>query len=224
MRILDICCGVGGAAVGYARAGWDVTGVDSEPQPEFPFEFILADGLGILRDRGFVRGFDAVHMSWPCQAYTTLQKGSNRHRGFVYPKLTEPGRELAETTGMPYVIENPAARPDVVLCGEMFGLGVIRHRQCELGGWTTEQPVHLPHRGRVRGWSHGAWREGPYFAVYGEGGGKGSVEEWREAMGIDWTWNRKSIAEAIPPAYTEWLGTRLLEHLTGRKAGVQSVT
>ena len=113
---------------------------------------------------------------------------------------------MIAASGKPYVIENPAARPDVVLCGEMFGLKVIRHRNFELGGWKAEAPTHVAHRGRVAGMRHGEWFTGPYFAVYGNGGGKGTVTQWQDAMGIDWTDNRKSIAEAIPPAYTGYLG------------------
>ena len=112
------------------------------------------------------------------------------------------------------MIENVAGAPirkDLMLCGEMFRRDVIRHRYFELGGWAAAQPAHKAHRGRVAGYRHGEWYDGPYLAVYGEGGGKGSVTEWQAAMGIDWTDNRKSIAEAIPPAYTQWIGERFLE-------------
>ena len=114
----------------------------------------------------------------------------------------------------PSIIENVAGAPirkDLTLCGEMFGLAVIRHRYFELSGFSMEQPAHIRHRGRVRGYRHGQWYDGPYVAVYGEGGGKGTVAEWQQAMGIDWTDNRKSIAEAIPPAYTEYIGQAFLE-------------
>jgi DNA (cytosine-5)-methyltransferase 1 len=106
-------------------------------------------------------------------------------------------------------------RRDFTLCGEMFGLDVIRHRYFELGGWFSMAfaPTHPAHRGRVRGWRHGTYYDGPYLAVYGDGGGKGSVAEWQQAMGIDWTDDRKAIAEAIPPAYTEWVGGQMLAHL-----------
>jgi DNA (cytosine-5)-methyltransferase 1 len=114
---------------------------------------------------------------------------------------------------LPFVIENvqgSAVRRDLTLCGEMFGLAVIRHRYFEVEGLPVVQPAHIKHRGRVAGMRHGEWFTGPYFAVYGDGGGKGSVAQWREAMGIDWTWNRKEIAEAIPPAYTEYVGRQLV--------------
>ncbi len=101
----------------------------------------------------------------------------------------------------------------MTLCGEMFGLGVIRHRYFELGGWAGSAPAHVPHRGRVAGWRHGEFFAGPYFAVYGNGGGKGSVPQWQEAMGIDWTTDRRELAEAVPPAYTEHIGRQLVEHL-----------
>jgi hypothetical protein len=92
----------------------------------------------------------------------------------------------------------------------MFGLGVTRHRKIELGGWSTDKPTHLEHRGYVRGWRHGEYRDGPYVAAYGDGGGKATVPEMQEAMGIPWTDVRKELTEAIPPAYTEWIGTRFL--------------
>ena len=102
----------------------------------------------------------------------------------------------------------------------MFGLGVIRHRYFELSGFLAPQPKHRKHRGRVAGYRHGQWYEGPYVAVYGDGGGKGTVPEWQTAMGIDWTDDRKSIAEAIPPAYSLFVGLHLRAHLltAGRAA------
>jgi hypothetical protein len=105
-------------------------------------------------------------------------------------------------------------RKDVTLCGEMFGLEVLRHRHFELGGWSMKQPPHVPHRGRVKGWRHGEYFDGPYFAVYGDGGGKGSVAEWQRAMGIDWTSDKVELAEAIPPAYTELIGREMLAALS----------
>lgn len=90
-------------------------------------------------------------------------------------------------------------RVDLTLCGEMFGLRVIRHRNFEAGGGLLlDQPPHVPHRGRVAGYRHGQRYDGHYFQVYGSGGGKGSVPEWQQAMGIHWTDVRREIAEAIP--------------------------
>jgi len=211
-RLLDLFCGAGGAAMGYHRAGFDVVGVDISPQPRYPFEFHQAD----VRDFDFqsLGWFDAIHLSPPCQSQTALTKGTNKGREYV--DLIPWARQFVAEMGLPAVIENVQGsylRRDLVLCGEMFGLGVIRHRYFELHGWTATPPTHRPHRGRVRGWRHGVYFDGPYLAVYGEGGGKGSVAEWQEATGINWTDDRKSIAESIPPAYTEHIGWQLLAHL-----------
>lgn len=235
-KLLDLFCGAGGAAMGYHRAGFEVFGVDIDPQPNYPFPFKQSDAVGLLRDlldghifgfkhrtewggRGFEQwfalgGFAAIHTSPPCQASSALTKGTNQGRD--YPQLIPAVRDLLAATGRPTVIENVQGsdlRRDITLCGEMFGLGVIRHRYFEVDGATVTQPPHVKHRGRVRGWRHGTYYDGPYLAVHGEGGGKGTVAEWQAAMGIDWTDNRKSIAEAIPPAYTEHIGRQLIDHL-----------
>lgn len=212
-RLLDLFCGVGAASVGYHDAGFDVVGVDIEPQPDYPYEFHQADALTFD-----LAGFDFVHASPPCQADCTLTAGTNAGR--VYPNHTDAIRDRLRSHGVPHVLENPPGRTslrrDTVLCGEMFGLDVIRHRVFEFGGpHRVAAPAHVPHRGRVSGMRHGVWYKGPYVQVYGEGGGKGSVERWREAMGIDWTRSRRSIAEAIPPAYTRYLGRRLIALLEG---------
>lgn len=207
MRVLDLFCGVGGASRGYAEAGFEVIGVDINPQPDYPYEFVRADALLAGPLLGEV---DLVAASAPCQFDAAITRGTNKHLRHTYPDLIGPVREMLVKSGKPYVIENPAARPDVVLCGEMFGLRVIRHRNFELGCWKAEAPEHLKHRGKVIGVRHGkriVEPEGYYYAVYGAGGYKGTVPQWQDAMGIDWTNNRKSIAEAIPPAYTRYIGT-----------------
>ncbi len=213
MRILDLFCGAGGASVGYQRAGFTVVGVDLEPQPHYPYEFHQLDVMAL--DPDDLLDYDAVHASPPCQASSALTKGTNR--GNDYPQLIPRTRELLAAAGVPSILENVQGsdvRRDLTLCGEMFGLGVIRHRYFECS-FPAVQPAHIPHRGRVRGWRHGEYYDGPYLAVYGEGGGKGTVAEWQEAMGIDWTDDRKSIAEAIPPAFTEHIGQQLMNHLKG---------
>lgn len=150
----------------------------------------------------------------PCQDYIAITKGTNAGR--EYPALLEPTRALLEASGLPYVIEcgdGKHLRRDLQLCGEMFGLQVIRHRTFEAGGWTPTQPAHVKHCGRVKGWRHGQFYDGPYFAVYGDGGGKGTVAEWQQAMGIDWTTDRFELREAIPPAYTEFIGGQLIDQI-----------
>ena len=216
-KLLDLYSCAGGAGVGYARAGFEVTGVDIECRPNYPFEFIKADALEILQDAAFVAQFDAIHASSPCQATCSLTKGTNAHLADKYADLYAPTKALMVATGLPGVIETPSARKDMVLCGEMFGLGVLRHRNIELVGWSAPAPAHKKHRGPVRGWRHGVYRDGPYIAAYGKGGGKGSVAEMQAAMGIDWTDVHEELTEAIPPAYAEYIGKHLFETLRGER-------
>lgn len=208
-RLLDLFCGAGGASMGYRQQGFDVVGVDINPQPDYPFPFIQADAIEYLLAHH--QEYDAFHASPPCQAYTNLARGTNRNSG-KYPDLIAATRAALSPLRRPYVIENVPSAPllePVMLCGEMFGLGVIRHRHFESNVW-LEQPEHIPHQGRVAGWRHGEQVTGPYTGVYGKGGDKGSVAQWQAAMDIDWTHDRKAIAEAIPPAYTDYVAGRLL--------------
>jgi len=216
-KLLDLFCGAGGAGRGYMDAGFDVTGVDIEPQPDYPGAFIQGDAIAFLAAHG--HEFDAIHASPPCQASSALTKGTNKGREYL--NLIPATRALLALHDVPTVIENVQGsdlRRDLTLCGEMFGLGVIRHRYFEVSGFTAMAPEHKAHRGRVAGWRHGEWFDGPYFAVYGEGGGKGTVAQWQVAMGIDWTSNRKSIAEAIPPAYTRYIGGQIMQRLESQAA------
>jgi DNA (cytosine-5)-methyltransferase 1 len=213
MVLLDLFCGAGGAAVGYDRAGFEVIGVDVEPQPDYPFEFVQDDALGILQrlvDRcSFLIPPDVIHASPPCQHHTTLAKGCNGNQA-DHPDLIGRTRALLRRTGLPYVIENVVTAPllsPIMLCGEMFGLGVLRHRLFESNSLLVSPP-HRAHRGKVAAWRHGEQFDGPYQAVYGTGAG--TLAEWGEAMGIDWMTTRHSMVEAIPPAYTELIGGQLL--------------
>ncbi|WP_344859719.1 DNA cytosine methyltransferase [Planomonospora alba] len=197
--------------MGYYLAGFDVVGVDIEPQPNYPFDFHQGDAIRFIRDYG--REFDAIHASPPCQADCTLTAGTNRDRANHVSLLAET-RDALASTGRPYIIEQPIGKAvmsrSLVLCGLSFGLKVFRHRQFELSGLTVPQPEHPSHQGhRVRGWRHGRFYEGDMFAVYGNGGYKGTIAEWQEAMGIDWTSDRRELAEAIPPAYTRYIGENL---------------
>lgn len=211
-KVADLCCGVGGASVGYSLAGFEVVGVDIHPQKDYPFQFVLSDALTFD-----VAGFDFVHASVPCHAYTTLAAGTNQNVYREYPKLIAAMRRKLTDSGIPFVLENVMSAPlrkDLVLCGEMFGLEVIRHRKFEFGNMEPPtQPAHIPHRGLIQGYNHGRWQDGPYFQVYGNGGNKGTTGEWRRAMGIDWTWDRHAISQAIPPAYTEWIGLAVTQAL-----------
>jgi hypothetical protein len=218
-RLLDLFCCAGGAAMGYHRAGF--TG-DIAHRANYPFPYHHGDALTYLAhliDTGEIHRYAFVHASPPCQDKCSLTVGTNASQGWgrAHVDLVDPVRRLLNRTGLPYVIEQPNGRAeirkDLTLCGEMFGLGVIRHRNFELGGWTTPQPAHVPHRGRVRGWRHGHFYDGPYVAAYGNGGGKPSIPELQTAMGMDWTDVREELTEAIPPAYTQWIGHAALTQL-----------
>lgn len=213
-RLLDLFCGAGGCSVGYARAGFDVVGVDIEPQPHYPFEFHQGDALEFLAEYG--ESFDAVHASPPCQHYSQM---SNCRPGLAdeYPDLVGPSRQLLDRTGLPYVMENVIGsglttapdllgRTGILLCGQMFGLKLYRHRAFETS-LSLSTPNHPRHD--VPASKAGHWKPGTIISVSGN---CSPIAVAREAMGIDWM-NRDELAEAIPPAYTEYLGGQLLDHL-----------
>lgn len=203
--------------MGYARAGFEVVGVDVAPQPNYPFEFWQADALDALEalEPSVVRGFDVIHASPPCQAYSAKTKDRDRH-----PDLVGPVRDLLIATGLPYVIENVVGAPlenPVRLCGSSFGLGVQRHRLFEsnvpLTGSTCRH-AQMPKRYPV--YDHGRHYLSRFVPVYGTGGGK-AKEHWAGAMGIDWM-THDEMREAVPPAYTQFIGEQLLAHVRGRVA------
>ncbi|MFE9990861.1 DNA methylase [Streptomyces sp. NPDC005381] len=221
-RALDLFSCAGGFGTGLERAGFEVDGCDIAARPNYPYPYHRGDALEYLAhliDSGAIRRYTFVHASPPCQHGCALTVGTNASQGWggTHVDLVAPTRALLERTGLPYSIEQPNGRAeirkDLTLCGEMFGLGVIRHRNFELGGWTIEQPAHIAHRGRVRGWRHGQFYDGPYVAAYGNGGGKPSIPELQAAMGITWTDVREELTEAIPPAYGEFIGRAFLASL-----------
>lgn len=213
-RVVDLYCGVGGASKGWARAGFEVVGVDIEAQPDYPFEFVKGDALEFD-----VSGFDFIMACPPCQNHIAITAGNRGRVGWTdgHVNLVSPTRVKLVEAGVPWVMECGVGRHlrrDLMLCGEMFGLGVLRHRWFEFSDMVVPPATaHVKHRGKVRGWRHGVYQDGPYVAVYGQGGGKASVEEARVAMGIDWTWSQHGLVEAIPPAYTEFVGKYIMSAL-----------
>jgi DNA (cytosine-5)-methyltransferase 1 len=210
-RLLDLFCGGGGAGMGYHRAGFDVVGVDINPQPHFPFEFIQADVMGLGVD--FLQSFDAIHASPPCQAYTAMQALNPRAPKRDHPKLVEPVRAMLIASGKPYVMENVPGSPlidPVKLCGSMFDLGVRRHRLFE-----CSFPMLVPqcqHAGRARPIAvYGDHPQQPGDKTYRVNRAR-NLAEGQEAMGIDWMpW--RPLTQSIPPAYTQFIGERLMAHL-----------
>lgn len=219
--LLDLFCRMGGATVGYQRAGFRVFGVDVEPQPGYPGDdFFQIDAMNFLR--GGVYGVDMIHASPPCQEANSITNGTRKHREHAHRQLVPETRELLDRIGVPYVIEQPTSsrrgliRRDLTLCMDTFKdqIGpppwVFRHRSFELGGFTVPQPEHVKHIGRVRGWRHYEYFQGDYIAAYGKGGGKGKIPEIKHALGIDWMTERFDLCEAIPPAYAEYIGRAFL--------------
>jgi DNA (cytosine-5)-methyltransferase 1 len=217
-RLLDLFCGAGGAGMGYRRAGFDVTGVDLAPQPHYPFEFIQADALEYLAAYG--SEYDAIHSSPPCQDYSVT---ASLHTA-TYPRLIAPVRELLVELGRPYVIENvEGARRDlhnwVRLCGSSFGLGVRRHRLFELS-WPMLFPPPCAHHLQpepIDVTGTGGPAPGPRHGTGGIHRKPRNLAHARQVMGIDWM-TRPELAEAIPPVYTEFIGSELAVHLAERAA------
>lgn len=207
--------------MGMSRAGnVYVTGVDIEHQPEHPaMDMFHAERFGFLKasifnlSLDYIREFDFVWASPPCQAYSYAAHRW-RNSGRTWPDLLARTRTMLEYAGVPFVIENVAGAPmrkDLMLCGEMFGLKVLRHRYFELHDFFATQPDHIKHRGMVK--------DGHYVTVAGNGGdyaghnfctlqelpGANQLRTWQFAMGINWISSKKTLREAVPPSYSEYI-------------------
>lgn len=216
MRILDLFCGGGAAADGYVRAGHEVSGVDIAAQPCYPYEFIRMDAIDVLMNSDIPYRFDVIHASPPCQPYskhvTSQSSPWNDTKGKDEESLIPMVRWLLERTGKPFVIENVVGAPlhdPVTLCGSMFGLDIPRHRLFETN-WGMDAPlVHPKCRGIAkrsaerRGWDY---RD---MSVTGKGRSAGTAERWAELLGMDRVMRQHDLKEAIPPAYTEYVGGQL---------------
>ena len=207
LRLLDLYCGAGGAAMGYHRAGFAaIVGVDIEPQPRYPFAFVQADALDYLREHG--HDFDLVHASPPCQRWSNITRTAGAQDS--HPDLITPTRALLQELGLPYVIENVANAPlidPVMLCGTAFGLLVIRHRFFETRPALTLEPAPCQHERQAVKCGRPPDRQHQYHSVYGH---FSDVAFAHRAMGIDWRMTQGELAQAIPPAYTEWIGRQML--------------
>lgn len=210
MKLLDLFCGAGGAGMGYHRAGFDVTGVDVAPQKRYPFRFVQADALEYLADHW--REYDVIHASPPCQAYS-VTKSLHANQ---YEELVGETRTALIQTGKPYVIENVPGAPllnPLLLCGSMFGLALIRHRIFESTPviWFPPAPCKCRSLRTNSSRSNSTFASGATaITVAGFIFRKPDAEI---AMGIDWMHNRKELAQAIPPAYTHFIGQRIQQHI-----------
>lgn len=205
MRLLDLYCGAGGASAGYVKAGFEVVGVDLNPQPNYPYEFIQGDAI----DFGFwnYTDFDAIHASPPCQRYSRMQ---NIHKNWdKHPDLVAPTRDLLRSTGLPYVIENVEGSPlinPLMLCGSMFQLPIKRHRLFESN---FPLPILMPACDHTN----------MYDPYHGGEQARGEREKLSAAMGIDWFMTRPEVREAIPPVYTQYIGEILMCYLKNDTSG-----
>lgn len=213
-RLLDLFCCAGGAAAGYSDAGFEVVGVDIKPQPNYPFKLIQSDVLSL--DTAFLTTFNAIHASPPCQSYSDLAKRNGN--ADAWPRLIDPVRSMLALSGLPYVIENVEGAPlrdPVMLCGTMFKeLRVLRHRLFE-ANFTILTPKHGPHP-KVHTFdkrkSHFGKTNDMRDFVQVTGGGNCTIAAARDAMGIDWM-TKNELNEAVPPAYTRFLGKQLMDHI-----------
>lgn len=217
-KILDLFCGAGGAAMGYARAGFKVTGVDNKPQPHYPFRFIKMDAIKYVLKHGHL--YDAIHASPPCQ-HASKSTSIQKSKGKIYIDLIPVTREALSKFKVPTIIENvPGAkiRPDIILKGYPFGLLVLRKRIFEINNCFVLQPGFEPKKGSVKNgdyyciFGNGNWRKSSYDA-FPKKREKTVRESWSKAMGIDWYMNEKEISQAIPPAYTDFIGKQIMQFL-----------
>lgn len=207
--LLDAFCCAGGAGMGYARAGFDVIGVDVRAQPHYPFAFVRADALEYIREHG--HEFDAIHASPPCQAFTAYRR-KGHGVGAGYPDLIAATREALRSTGRPFVIENVPGSPlqaSILLCGSSFGLDVRRHRLFESSRLVLAQPCD--HAWQTPRFPPATNRSTPRSTVE-VGAWRIPLDVQRRAMGIDWM-TRAELSEAVPPAYTRYIGAQLISSI-----------
>ena len=211
MKLLDLYCKAGGASKGYQLAGFEVVGVDIKKQKRYPYEFIQADCLELMKNMDFLRSFDVITASPPCQTHSITQhlrnaQGKSTDKIDLIPQT----REALIASGKPYVIENVPGSPlinPIKMCGSAFGLKVRRHRLFESNIQLTSSICNHKEQGKPVG-IYGSMRD----EIPKGGHTAKSIEQAREAMGIDWMiWGE--LVEAIPPVYTETIGKQILSVL-----------
>ena len=208
MKLLDLYCKAGGASKGYQLAGFKVVGVDIKKQKRYPYEFIQADCLELMKDIEFLKSFDVIAASPPCQTHSITQhlrnaQGKSTDKVDLIPQT----RQALIASGKPYVIENVPGAPliePIQMCGSYFGLKVRRHRRFESNLPIVGSPCKHKEQGKPVG-VYGSMRD----EIPKGGHTAKTIEEAREAMGIDWMiWGE--LVEAIPPIYTQEIGKQLL--------------
>lgn len=228
LTVLDTYCCGGGMAMGYYLAGFNVVGVDIDPQPAYPFTFIQGDAVQYIREHG--AEYDLLHGSPPCQDYSNL----NAYNGKDYPRLIEPTREAMVATGRPYVIENVevAGRElvdPITLCGPMFDLTVYRHRVFETN-WGLTAPAHPKHTALCTRNGYLPTPERPFMSIHGGRHSRAWQNAACDAMGMPWIKvpaggdikrGIREVCEAIPPAYAQWIGEQAAAHIHATRQPTQ---
>lgn len=215
LKLLDLYCCAGGASAGYVRAGFDVVGIDNKHQKNYPYNFIQSDALEYVKENWM--HYDAIHASPPCQLYS-VSTAPFKKNGKTYVDLAQETVKTLSSIPLPSIIENVLAAPiraDIVLKGTMFGLKVLKKRKFQLINWFCFNPYPGQTIGSVLqgdfvttfGKAHAKKGQKPKFAM------KTIRETWSYAMGIDHYMTDQEISEAIPPAYTEYLGKLLYEYI-----------
>jgi len=208
MKLLDLYCKAGGGSMGYHRAGFEVTGIDIKNQKRYPFKFIQADALEIMQDLDYLRSFDVIAASPPCQTHS-----ATKHLRNAQGKSTDKVDLIPQTraalieSGKPYVMENVPGAPlinPVQLCGSSWGLKVRRHRLFESNVKLEPSVCKHKEQGKPVG-IYGSMRD----EIPGGGHTAKTIEQAKEAMGIDWMiWGE--LVESLPPVYTEYLGKQVM--------------
>ncbi|HEU04035.1 MAG TPA: DNA cytosine methyltransferase [Nitrosopumilus sp.] len=224
MKLLDLFCGAGGASVGLKNAGFnEIIGIDINPMPEYPFKLNQIDALNTSIKE--MEKADLIWASPPCQAYShgTIKW---RKKGKEYPDLIRETRRLLQATQKPFVIENVIGAPlrkDLMLCGEMFRLKIIRHRIFECHGFKPNQIPHKKHKNAVwNGTAIGVWGGGKpgcfgnkekraYYNTIVKQNKNNELKEWQNAMEIGWVNNKKTLSQCVPPKYAEYIGKEFLK-------------
>lgn len=199
MKALDLCCCGGGASAGLSQAGFDITGIDIEPQRHYPFKFIQANILDL--DYDFISQFDFLWASPPCQEFSTASM-QFRLKGKQYPNLIEAVRIMFVNSGKPYVIENVEGAPlikPIMLCGTMFGLDLYRHRIFE-SNFPITQPTHNEHIAKQTKMGRPV-KQGEFIHMVGHFSG---VPLAREVTGCHWM-NQYELAQSVPPVYSKYM-------------------
>jgi DNA (cytosine-5)-methyltransferase 1 len=207
LKLLDLFCGAGGASAGYAKAGFEVTGIDVKHGKRYPFDYIRGDVRDYL-DADFLQQFDVIAASPPCQTHSATKhlrnaQGKSTSKIDMIPEV----REALKFSNRIYVIENVPNAPlinPVQMCGSAFGLKVRRHRLFESNVALKGTECHHKQQGKPIG-IYGSMRD----EIPNGGHTAKTMAEANESMGIDWMiWGE--LVESIPPAYTNYIGQQLL--------------